>query len=79
MRKVYHEVQDRRTFQNKKWGFPQFHTLSEWLVVLQEESGEAAAALLEMDLGGLRDELLDVAAVAIAMIEHMDRGEILAD
>ncbi len=39
------------------------------LAVLTEEVGEVAKALLEHDREGLRDELVQVAAVAVAWLE----------
>lgn len=40
--------------------------------VLMEEVGEVARAILEGDRVGLRCELVQVAAVAVAMIEAVD-------
>jgi NTP pyrophosphatase (non-canonical NTP hydrolase) len=39
--------------------------------VLAEECGEVARAVLEVDMRGLRDELVQVAAVAVAWLEGM--------
>lgn len=41
------------------------------LAVLVEEVGEVAKALLEHDDGDLRDELVQVAAVAVAWLESL--------
>lgn len=51
-------------------------------LVLSEEAGEVAAAALALDEGAsenalqhLRDELVQVGAVAWALLERLDRGE----
>ena len=49
-----------------------------WLAVLSEEVGEASQCALHKEFGGneagnLRTELVQVAAVAIAWIENLDR------
>lgn len=48
-----------------------------WLAILVEEVGEAAKALTydNQDNENLRDELIDVIAVASAWVEAMDRGK----
>jgi hypothetical protein len=49
------------------------------LTVLVEEVGEVARAVLESDGRGLREELVQVAAVAVAWIEGLDaEGEVAA-
>lgn len=68
---------DERTRQDEKWGL-QRHSWPEWIAILTEEVGEAAHAAVEErwrptgDLGALRTELVQVAAVAVQMIEHID-------
>ena len=42
------------------------------LTILTEEVGEVARAIIEGDGDGLRIELVQVAAVAVAMIEGLD-------
>ena len=42
------------------------------LAVLMEEVGEVAKALNDDDINGIRVELVQVAAVAVAMIEGLD-------
>lgn len=77
---------ERREAQNRKWGDQSHHPLV-WSAILGEEVGEVSKELVENgsrdvatmeDLGRdclrrLRDELLDVAAVATAEIEQIDR------
>lgn len=68
----------RRRAQNAKW-VQQDHEPVLWSAILTEECGEFAQAALETRLGGpnaskLRDEAVDVAAVAVQIIESIDRG-----
>lgn len=73
-----------RTRQDMKFG-PQNHDPFKWLAIIGEEVGEVNNAVLECyhfdtgqwDLSKLahyREELIQVAAVAKAMIEAVDRG-----
>ena len=50
-----------------------------WMIVLMEEVGEAARSILEGSPHHLRQELIQVAAVAMSWIDNIDRrasGEI---
>ncbi len=71
-----------RSMQDAKWGV-QNHAPEWWLAILMEEVGELAQAILEThfdngtDLGGtanIRKEAVQCAAVAMAMIECIDRN-----
>lgn len=68
--------------QNKKWG-EQNHPDEFWLAILSEEVGEVAEALLHNKFGGkaagtLRNELVQVTAVAVQWLECLERnGEIV--
>lgn len=85
--KVTDEVQYERRKQDAKWG-PQNHSPIEWIAILGEEFGEASKEALEHHWEGkhypvdadrlhrLREELLQVAAVAVAAIESLDRNEL---
>jgi hypothetical protein len=77
-------VRNERVAQDNKWG-TQRHTWPEWLVILGEEYGEVCAAVCEHRWGtplsyedwqekrdGIRHELVQLAAVAVAIIEHID-------
>ncbi len=71
-------VQAERAAQRAKWG-EQRHDPMTWLAILGEEVGEANQAALHDMFGGfaagtLRKELVQVAAVAVQMIEHLDAG-----
>jgi len=76
-------IQRERKRQDKKWGV-QNHEPELWLVILGEEYGEACQAALadmfgrknqvEKKHSQLRIEIEQVAAVALAMLEWMDRS-----
>ncbi len=78
------EVQAERVRQESKWG-QQNHTPTGWLPILAEEFGEVARAICEATaskmidvsekhLDNYREELVQVAAVAVAMVESLDRN-----
>jgi NTP pyrophosphatase (non-canonical NTP hydrolase) len=80
---VLMEVGQERARQDRKWG-EQDHSPVEWVSILGEEYGEAAQAANEVyfigegkpaprDLMNYREELLQVAAVAVAAVEDLDR------
>jgi len=80
---VLNEVGDERFRQDQKWGV-QNHIQIAWLAILAEEFGEAAKEVNELHFRPvgptpnsqtrkLRAELIQVAAVAVAMIESLDR------
>lgn len=77
---IFNDIKDERERQDKKWG-EQNHAPIEWCAILGEEVGEVNKAALEdhfshgkMNLKNYREELIQVAAVAIAMIECLDRN-----
>lgn len=85
MANVFQDVGDERIRQHEQWG-EQNHNPSLWLAILTEEVGEVAQAVCkawvppytneQRDwLFRYRDELVQVAAVAIAAIESFDRNE----
>ena len=75
------EVKSERIKQELKWG-QQNHKPIEWIPILGEEVGEVNKALLETYFGydgakgyeEYRKELIQVAAVAVAMVESLDRN-----
>lgn len=79
---ILHEVLLERRRQDAKWG-EQNHPPEWWLPIIMEEVGEAAKAALEhhfgystyTDLREYRREMIQVAAVAVAAIEALDRQE----
>lgn len=76
--RVMHDVLRERQRQDDKWG-EQNHSPQMWMVILGEEFGEACQVALadvfknRAPSGDYRKELVQVAAVAIAAIECMDR------
>lgn len=83
---VYWDIAEERQSQDAKWG-TQRHDFPVWQTVLTEEVGELAQAILryrqaDFDaslhpllttlLGEMRAEAVQIAAVAVAMIEHID-------
>ena len=82
--KVLSDVTAERLSQEEKWG-QQNHNDFAWLAILGEEVGEACQEALQSSpsmgehrtLGGykLRAELIQIAAVAIAHIEAIDRRD----
>lgn len=84
---VLNEIAFERERQDAKWG-EQNHDPAWWLVILGEEVGEACTASLDarpgMGSGGAtlddyRAELVQVAAVAVAAIECLDRNRLRDD
>lgn len=69
-------VADERQRQHEKWG-TQRHSWPEWMAVLGEEFGEACQEVCRVTWGGkmaidLRRELVQIAAVCVAIVEHID-------
>ena len=67
------DIIGERANQDAKWG-EQNHSNDRWLTILMEEVGEMAKELLERDAVCYRAELVQVAAVAVAMLEAFDRN-----
>ena len=58
----------------------QTHSAEWWLAILTEEVGELAEAVLHEHFGGpeganVRKELVQVAAVALQWLEHLERRD----
>lgn len=70
---VLKDVKAERVRQNILWG-RQDHNPDRWLTILVEEVGEVAKAIQEGDKKNYREELVQVAAVAVAAIESLDRS-----
>lgn len=77
---IYRDVDAERGRQEQQFG-NQIHEWPIWAAVLGEECGEVAEACLIAHWGGpddvkhLREELIQVAAVAVQMVEKIDAGE----
>ena len=72
---VLNSVVEERERQDKKWGV-QDHSDQRWLAILVEELGEAAAEVIThpgYSERRLQYELVQVAAVALAWVESIDR------
>lgn len=81
VRGILADVYAERERQHAVWG-KQRLDYPVWLTVLMEEVGEAAQAVLayrvmadQLRLQHLRAELVQVAAVAVQIIEHIDIDE----
>ena len=77
---IYKDIDDERDRQDARFG-NQVHSWPIWAAVLSEESGEVSEACLQAhwhEEGGLehlREELVQVAAVAVQMLEKLDSGD----
>ncbi len=75
--RIFEDIAAERRRQDEKWG-PQRHTWPIWSAILTEEAGEVAEASLrahwgeDATLDQLRAELIQVAAVAVHIVEHID-------
>jgi NTP pyrophosphatase (non-canonical NTP hydrolase) len=69
--KVFALILAERERQDAKWGSQRHLAPLVWLAVLTEEIGEVAKAILEHEPSGVRDELVQVAAVAVAWLSAL--------
>lgn len=76
--KIFADITAERVAQDAKWG-NQFHSMPVWSAILTEECGEVAEGALRVAFHGeddhlthLREELVQVAAVAVHIIEKID-------
>lgn len=74
---IFSEIRAELDRQDEKWG-EQNHDDGIWALILGEEFGEACMAALEYEFGDsedptkhLEEELIQVAAVAIAWVENI--------
>lgn len=84
---VLDEIKDERERQDQKWG-EQNHDPFKFIAILMEEVGEAAQQAVKcyleskdsatsiQHLKNYRAELVQVAAMAVQMIESVDRNEL---
>ena len=81
MDNIFEEIKEERARQDRKFGANRTQGPFLWNTILTEEVGEVAEASLDLVFGGfskqnyqhLREELVQVAAVAVAYIEDMER------
>ena len=76
--KAANDVFEEMNSQDRKWGANRDHHPAIWQLILGEEVGEVCQAMLHDEFGGdhagtVRAELVQVAAVAMQMIEFYDR------
>jgi NTP pyrophosphatase (non-canonical NTP hydrolase) len=71
---IYDDIQEERRKQDKKWGVPLERNIPPlmWIAILVEEVGEVAKALLQGKNKEVRAEAVQVAAVAVAIVEYID-------
>jgi NTP pyrophosphatase (non-canonical NTP hydrolase) len=69
---IMSQITTERGRQDAKWG-EQNHDFPKYYQILNEELGEASKAFLEKDFANLRVELIQCAAVMVAMLECGDR------
>lgn len=80
---IWQAILEERERQAVQWGEPHWWGVGDCsspnvaapvkVAVLAEELGEVARALLDNDPDGLRRELIQVAAVAVAWLEAVDQ------
>lgn len=71
MDQIYEDVDAEIQRQNHIWGEPR-HLGHKWNSILVEEVGEFAKALLEQDIVHAREEIIQVAAVAMQIANAID-------
>lgn len=81
MAQFIRQIIAERASQDAKWG-QQNHDNRKWVAILMEEVGEVARAVLEAEQGqqnedpvNLREELVQVAAVALNWLECLERNK----
>lgn len=67
----------RRTYTTKRKVGKQLHTYERWIAILGEEFGEASKAVVERNYPEFRDELIQVATVALQIVQRMDDKDIV--
>lgn len=68
------DVLEERRRQHRLWG-EQNRQPGEWGLILSEELGEAAEAALERDWAAYRTEMVQAVAVAVQMLESLQRRQ----
>jgi NTP pyrophosphatase (non-canonical NTP hydrolase) len=75
------ELVKERQRQNEKWG-EQNHSLPVWMLILTEEVGEAAEAVLNLRAGNpdalraFKEEIIHCGAVCVQILEYLERGKV---
>ena len=71
---IIESILAERDKQDAKWG-EQNHEIFKWLAILGEEVGEVNKAALENNYDEIISELIQIGAVAVAMIESLERNK----
>jgi len=71
---IFEAVRKERKNQDEIWG-DQNHEPLYWMGILTEEVGEYAKSIICGDMEGMQEELIQIAAVAIAALESHYRNE----
>ena len=72
--KILDLISKERDNQDQKWG-EQNHDIYKWLAILGEEVGEVNKAALESQYDEIINELIQIGAVSVAMIESLERNK----
>ena len=72
------KILTERVRQDARWG-EQNHDDFTWSVILGEEVGEVCQAILADDTEQVEKELVQVAAVAVAWLECIERREVFTE
>lgn len=72
-REIVSDIVMERRAQDAKWG-QQNHGPDRWMNILMEEIGEISRARNDGDVENYRTEMVQSAAVLVAMIDAYDRG-----
>jgi hypothetical protein len=75
MYRIFQKIRIERARQEKKWG-EQNHFPPKWCLILGEEYGEVCKAALEDKFADYEKELVQVAAVAVAMLECLQKNTV---
>ncbi len=90
-KEIISRINEERQLQDMKWGYPQRNTLMEWGSIIAEEVGELCKELNDLEIGNrrgehsaatylqavqrIKDEAIQVAAVAVSIVEHLQAGD----
>ena len=66
---IAERIAEERRLQDTKWGY-QSHPPEKWHLILSEEVGEVAEAILQGDITKMQTELIQVAAVIEAWLSN---------
>jgi hypothetical protein len=75
---IYAQVEQERVAQDKEWGGPEHddeNTAGGWLEILRKHWAKANAAPLDHHEPLFRQQMIRVAALAVATVEWFDRRE----